>query len=97
MHPSSSPLLQLPHVTDEIVKAARAIGVENVTQFGKLEAGQVEKLLVGWPERRKRDVFEVAKNWPITSIIDTKFKGESAYASFRLDAADLSSRLHSCR
>ncbi|ORY53393.1 Sec63 Brl domain-domain-containing protein [Leucosporidium creatinivorum] len=74
VHSSSSPLLQLPHVTDDIVKAARAIGVENITQFGKLEAGQVEKLLVGWPEKKKRDVFEVAKNWPVTSVIDAKFK-----------------------
>lgn len=77
VHPTSSPLLQLPHITEDVVKAARAIGVENITQFGKLEAGQVEKVMVGWSEKQKRDVFEVAKNWPVTSVIDAKFKGES--------------------
>lgn len=81
IHPGSSPLLQLPHINDEVVKAARAIGVENITQFGKLEAGQVEKLMVGWSEKQKRDVFEVAKNWPVTSVIDAKFKGQLSCCS----------------
>ncbi|KAK4055503.1 secretory subunit [Microbotryomycetes sp. JL201] len=75
LHPTSSQLLQLPHLTEDIARKASAeLGVNTVADFGKLNAGQVEKLLSGWPERNKRDVFEVAKNWPVTSVVDAKFK-----------------------
>ncbi|KAM0788998.1 hypothetical protein ACM66B_003067 [Microbotryomycetes sp. NB124-2] len=75
LHPTSSQLLQLPHLTEDIAKKAGAdLGINTVADFGKLNAGQVEKLLAGWPDRQKRDVFEVAKNWPVTSVVDAKFK-----------------------
>lgn len=77
LHPSSSPLLQLPHISEEIVaRTKKELEVENIKQFGALGAGSVEKLLSGFPERKKRDVFEVAKNWPVCEIVDASFKGE---------------------
>ncbi|GAA5823402.1 hypothetical protein JCM11251_000623 [Rhodosporidiobolus azoricus] len=73
VHPSSSPLLQLPHFTPELAGEAQKLGVETVTQFGKLGASEVEKLLAGAPEAGKKDVFEVAKHWPVVQFKDAKF------------------------
>ncbi|GAA5860434.1 hypothetical protein JCM8547_000303 [Rhodosporidiobolus lusitaniae] len=74
VHPSSSPLLQLPHVTPEIVQLAQKQGVETVTQFGKLSSGQVDKLLDSVPQSEKKDVYEVAKHWPVVQFQDAKFQ-----------------------
>lgn len=78
VHPSLSPLLQLPHISNSVVDAAGALGVENVTEFGKLGPGQVEKLLPGLSDSKRKDVFEVAKHWPVTSFVDAKFQGASS-------------------
>lgn len=76
VHPTSSPLLQLPHLTTEIVQAAQKIGVQTIAQFGKLNAGEVERLMVGLPESEKKEVFEVAKHWPVTQFVSAQFKGK---------------------
>lgn len=76
VHPSSSPLLQLPHVNSEVVKAAQRFGVQTINQLGKLGAGDVEKLLTSFSEHDQRETFEVAKNWPVTQFVDAKFQGK---------------------
>ncbi|SDA03416.1 BZ3500_MvSof-1268-A1-R1_Chr7-1g09425 [Microbotryum saponariae] len=74
VHPSSSPLLQLPNLTPEIAQEANKVGAHTITDFGRLNAGQVEKLLPGFPEQHKKEIFEVAKHWPVVSFVDAKFK-----------------------
>ncbi|GAA5910707.1 hypothetical protein JCM5296_006819 [Sporobolomyces johnsonii] len=74
VHPSSSPLLQLPHLTPEIIADAQKRGIENVAQFGKLGAGEVDELLDGYSDADKRDVYEVAKHWPVVQFVDAKFQ-----------------------
>lgn len=74
VHPSSSPLLQLPHVNDEIVQAARQQGVYTVQQFGRLTAAQADKLLPGVRDDEKKEIVEVAKHWPVTDFIGANFQ-----------------------
>ncbi|GAA6041993.1 hypothetical protein JCM8097_009135 [Rhodosporidiobolus ruineniae] len=74
VHPSSSQLLQLPHINPEIAQAAKKQGIESVTQFGKLGADEVEKLCAGYSDAEKKDVYEVAKHWPVVQFVDAKFQ-----------------------
>lgn len=74
VHPSSSPLLQLPHVNDEIVLAARHKGVFTVQQFGRLSPAETDQLLPGVRDDEKKELIEVAQNWPITDFIGAKFQ-----------------------
>ncbi|GAA5970637.1 hypothetical protein JCM11641_007380 [Rhodosporidiobolus odoratus] len=74
VHPSSSPLLQLPHFSPELAAEAKRRGIETVTQFGKLDAGESAGLLVNAPEGEKKDVLEVAKHWPVVQLVDAKFQ-----------------------
>lgn len=86
VHPSSSPLMQLPHFSSDLVKRANAAGVSTVPQFGKLEAGVVEQILDGAPEGEKRATFEVAKNWPVLDFIGTTTAGAFVISSLRLSS-----------
>lgn len=81
VHPSSSPLLQLPHLTAEVIAEAKKNGVESVTQFGKLGSTDVDKLLSGVPASEKKDVVEVAKHWPVVQFVDARFQGPSSPSS----------------
>ena len=78
VHPTSSPLMQLPHINAERIKLARSMGVTDVTQFGKLGAGQVEKIMIDADEQEKKAAFGVAKNWPIVRFVESKFEGQSS-------------------
>lgn len=78
VHPSSSPLLQLPHMNAERIKLAESMKVKDVTQFGRLGAGEVEKIMRDSDEEEKKAAFGVAKNWPIVRFVDTKFQGQSS-------------------
>lgn len=75
VHPASSPLLQLPHVGPDVVDAATKLGVESVTDFGRLGAGEVEKIMQGTREDEMRAAYEVAKHWPVVEIVSAKFQG----------------------
>ena len=76
VHPSSPQLLQLPHITPELaVQIEEKTSVSTVKQFGELKAGEVDKVLDGFPESEKRDAYEVAKHWPIIQFVDAKFQG----------------------
>lgn len=77
VHPSSSPLLQLPHIDADVIAAAQKIGVDTVSKFGKLGSGEVEKLLTGRAESEKKATYEVAKHWPVTEFVTANFQGES--------------------
>lgn len=77
VHPTSSQLLQLPHINPELVaRAEQQKGAKTVKEFGALPANEVEKILEGMRESEKRDVYEVAKHWPIVQFVDAKFEGE---------------------
>ncbi|KAI5480393.1 translocation protein SEC63 [Pseudohyphozyma bogoriensis] len=72
--PTSSPLLQLPHVEDDVVQAAQAAGVETVEQFGKLDQAQVEKLMGSRSGRETKEAHEVSKHWPVVKFASAKFQ-----------------------
>ncbi|GAA6014793.1 hypothetical protein JCM10207_002182 [Rhodosporidiobolus poonsookiae] len=74
VHPSSSQLLQLPHLSPDLVVEAQKQGVETVKQFGELSVAEVDKLLSGMPNAEKQDVVEVAKHWPVVEFVDAKFQ-----------------------
>lgn len=77
VHPSSPQLLQLPHVTPELaLQIEETKGINTVKQFGELGVDEVDKVLEGMPEAEKRDVYEVAKHWPIIQFVDAKFQGQ---------------------
>lgn len=79
VHPSSSQLLQLPHVTPELVVEfeQKKAALNTVKQFGELPTSEVAELLNGMREDEKRDVNEVAKHWPIVQFVDANFQGQS--------------------
>ncbi|KAL8278314.1 hypothetical protein RQP46_009206 [Phenoliferia psychrophenolica] len=74
VHPASSPLLQLPYVGPDVVEAAAKAGVASVADFGKLGAGDVEKIMRGAKDDEKRAAYEVAKHWPVVEIVSAKFQ-----------------------
>ncbi|GAA5944433.1 protein-transporting protein SEC63, partial [Sporobolomyces koalae] len=74
VHPSSSQLLQLPHVSPELVAQAQAQGVATVKEFGRLANEEVHKLMDGYSEGDKKEVVEVAKHWPVVDFVDAKFQ-----------------------
>ncbi|GAA5882212.1 hypothetical protein JCM16303_002283 [Sporobolomyces ruberrimus] len=74
VHPSSSQLLQLPHVSPELVAEAQKQGVSTVKEFGTLPVGDVQKLLNAYPEGEKKEIMEVAKHWPVVDFVDAKFQ-----------------------
>ncbi|GAA5823179.1 hypothetical protein JCM5353_005806, partial [Sporobolomyces roseus] len=74
VHPTSSQLLQLPHVSPELVAQAQKQGVATVKEFGRLPVGDVGKLLDGYSEGDKREVVEIAKHWPVVDFVDAKFQ-----------------------
>jgi len=76
VHPTSSQLLQLPHVSAELVAQAQKQGVATVKEFGRLPVGDVAKLLDGYSDGDKREVVEIAKHWPVVDFVDAKFQGE---------------------
>ncbi|GAA6063020.1 hypothetical protein JCM10212_001799 [Sporobolomyces blumeae] len=74
VHPTSSQLLQLPHVTQQIVADAQARGVDTVKDFGRLPFEQVDEMMNGFAEGEKRDAIEVAQHWPVVDFVDAKFQ-----------------------
>ncbi|BGP47243.1 secretory subunit [Rhodotorula kratochvilovae] len=74
VHPSSSQLLQLPHITPELAARAQKLGVETVQQFGELKPAEVEKILAGLPDAGRKDAYEVARSWPVVDFVGAKFE-----------------------
>ncbi|GAA6010079.1 hypothetical protein JCM11491_005857 [Sporobolomyces phaffii] len=74
VHPTSSQLLQLPHVSPELVAEAQKQGVATVKEFGRLPVGDVQKLMSGYSEGEKKEVVDVAKHWPVVDFVDAKFQ-----------------------
>lgn len=74
VHPSSSPLLQLPNITPEVVLNAKKIGVENIPQFVKLSDDDLGKLMLDFDGAEKKEAVEVAKNWPLMEFESAKFQ-----------------------
>ncbi|GAA5854067.1 hypothetical protein JCM9279_004370 [Rhodotorula babjevae] len=95
VHPSSSPLLQLPHVTPELAAAAKKQGVETVQQFGELDRAQVDKILNGLPEGDKKDAHDVARSWPVVDVVGAKFEvaGEKVVTPGAIVSFELKLRL----
>ncbi|GJN89668.1 hypothetical protein Rhopal_002655-T1 [Rhodotorula paludigena] len=74
VHPSTSQLLQLPHVEPALAAEAQRKGVTSIKQLVRLGEAEAGKLLDGMPEAEKRDALEVAKNWPVVEFVDAKFQ-----------------------
>lgn len=75
VHPSSSALLQLPHMTKESVAAAAAAGITEVRHFGELPADAVGKIMQNVSDAERHAAVQVAKNWPVIEFVDAKFQG----------------------
>jgi translocation protein SEC63 len=77
VHPTSSQLLQLPHVSPEIVAKAHQQGIETIKDFARLPSERVDSLLNGFiGGTEMNDVVEVAKHWPVVDFVDAKFQGQ---------------------
>ena len=63
-------------MNEERIKLAKSAQVEDVPQFGRLGAAQVEKIMLDAGDEEKKAAFGVAKNWPIVRFVDTKFQGQ---------------------
>ncbi|GAA5953329.1 hypothetical protein JCM3765_005006 [Sporobolomyces pararoseus] len=71
VHPTSSQLLQLPHLTRQVVERTK---IETVKEFAELPKQEQDELLNGYPEVEKKEILQVAKNWPVVNLLDAKFK-----------------------
>lgn len=84
VHPTSSQLLQLPHVSPELVARAneRTRGgagggaLTTIKDFATLPVADVDALLDGYSDVDKKEVVQVAKHWPVVDFVDAKFQGK---------------------
>ncbi|KAM0753489.1 DnaJ-domain-containing protein [Meredithblackwellia eburnea MCA 4105] len=95
LSPTSSPLLQLPHIDSAMVEEAAKVKVRTVEEFGRLEVGDVEKVMKGRREWEKREAWGVAKVWPVVDVEEAKFRvvGESHITPSSIVSLSLSIRL----
>ena len=77
VHPSSSPLYQLPFMNEDTISAAAKLGIKDISQFGKMKSGEESKVIVDLDTTEKKECFEVAKNWPVIKVVNAKFEGLS--------------------
>ncbi|GAA5985578.1 hypothetical protein JCM5350_007141 [Sporobolomyces pararoseus] len=73
VHPASSQLLQLPHLTSEQIEQAK-LNVQSVKEFAKLPTKELDSCLNGFPEVEKKEILQVAKHWPVLDLVDCKFQ-----------------------